>query len=138
MSNIPPAKPDWPKYVVSGNSHGGTDIGAKEDTEIYSIYYGTAYAKTQLNEDGSVGPGGKYVYVTSTINGKDVTISYMHMSDWAFPEGKSMEVKPGQLIGFVGHTGNSGNPPYDHVHFQVNFKPNIQNPYDYLPNIPNK
>jgi len=137
-TNIPPANPDWPSYVVSGNAHGGTDIGAKEGIEIYSIYYGTAYAKTQLNSDGSIGAGGKYVYVTSSINDETVQISYMHMSNWAFPEGTSIEVQPGQIIGYVGHTGNAGDPPYNHVHFQVNFSPNVQNPYNYLPNIPNK
>jgi murein DD-endopeptidase MepM/ murein hydrolase activator NlpD len=128
---------NWPRYNdPPKDSHGGVDIAAPKGTEIYSVYYGTAYTITQRDKFGNIVGGGHYVYVESVINDEIVKISYMHMSSWAIESGA--KVAPGDLIGYVGDTGSPKEGAY-HLHFQKNFngKPG-DDPRGYLPQEPIK
>jgi murein DD-endopeptidase MepM/ murein hydrolase activator NlpD len=58
------------------------------------------------------------------------------MSAWAVENGT--EVVPGQVIGYVGHSGDTGDDKYNHVHFQVGFSSYVEDPYLYLPQKPGK
>jgi murein DD-endopeptidase MepM/ murein hydrolase activator NlpD len=72
------------------------------------------------------GLGGKVIYLDGDNGWR---FYYAHLSGW---EVRSGRVKAGQLIGYVGATGNAaGGAP--HLHFQM-WTPsgNIVDPYSYL------
>ncbi len=89
-----------------GRTHQGNDIFAPAGTAIRAPFAGVA-------DEGSNTLGGLAVYVRAS----DGTYVYnAHMSRYAGVDGKI--VKPGDLIGYVGNTGNAvGTPP--HNHFQL-------------------
>lgn len=89
-----------------GRSHQGNDIFAPQGTPIRAPFHGTA-------EEDSNGLGGLVVFVHAS----DGSYVYnAHMSRYAGVDGK--RVKPGDLIGYVGDTGNARGTPY-HDHFEL-------------------
>lgn len=101
-----------------GKMHTGTDFAAPAGTHIYSWKSGTV---TYAGWNGSYG---NFIEVKHD----DGTISrYAHLSGYAISNGAS--VSKGQLIGYVGTTGNStGN----HLHFEIKVNGNFVNPLNYL------
>ena len=104
--------------------HTGSDIWAPEGAEIYSCTEGTVY------------------YVGSTLKGGNIVVvfddfgyifEYCHMvclSDF-LQEGQRVEA--GQLIGYVGNTGNSA---CNHLHLTIIAPDGILiNPYTYLKDV---
>ena len=87
-----------------GYRHGGVDIAAPTGTPIFATHGG------RVVQSGWFGGGGNTVSVTS---GNTVS-RFMHMSRIMARAGSA--VKPGQIVGLVGSTGNSTGP---HVHWQV-------------------
>lgn len=89
-----------------GRSHQGNDIFAPQGTPIRAPFAGVA-------DEDSNGLGGLVVFVRAS----DGTYVYnAHMSRYAGVDGKS--VSPGDLIGYVGDTGNARGTPY-HDHFEL-------------------
>jgi murein DD-endopeptidase MepM/ murein hydrolase activator NlpD len=89
--------------------HGGVDLGAPGGTPILAAADGTVIV---ANANDSWGGGWGY-YVKIQHNGTYATL-YAHCSKIAVTGGQ--EVKKGQVIAYVGTTGNStGN----HLHFEV-------------------
>jgi peptidoglycan LD-endopeptidase LytH len=86
-----------------GRSHQGNDIFAPEGTPIRAPFAGRA-------EESYNTLGGYSVHVY----GADGTYVYnAHLSRYAGIDGQ--QVKPGDLIGYVGNTGNAvGTPPHNH------------------------
>jgi murein DD-endopeptidase MepM/ murein hydrolase activator NlpD len=122
-SNIgPPLKADGPFYHCPvdpprsyiedfgaprvGHTHQGNDIFAPEGTPIRAPFDGTA-------EEGYDGLGGTVVHVYASANADYVYNA--HLSRHAGVDGQ--HVIPGQLIGYVGHTGNAASTP-SHDHFE--------------------
>ena len=64
--------------------------------------------------------GGKSVWLTTTNGDK---FFYAHLDAW---EGVSRDVAQGDVIGYVGSTGNAGGP---HLHFEVRPGGRAVNPY---------
>lgn len=86
--------------------HSGTDFGAPEGTPLYSNVTGTVLAA------GKDSAGANYVGVTDA---KGYTHWYWHMMQPATVKAGD-QVRQGQLVGYVGHTGNAkGN----HLHYMV-------------------
>ncbi len=121
---------NWHKYS-SGAYHSGTDISATEGTEIYAAYSGTVDTVKSMNTSY-----GNHVIIKSKVNSKTVYIYYCHMKKYVVKA--KQKVDAGQLIGYVGETGNATGP---HLHYEVrdenkrygsNSKPNL-NPHNYLP-----
>ncbi|MGH2696844.1 MAG: murein hydrolase activator EnvC family protein [Actinomycetota bacterium] len=89
-----------------GRSHQGADVFAPESTPIRAAFGGVA--SEQLDGLGGItvtvdAPNGDHVYNA-------------HMSEWAGVDGQ--QVQPGDIIGFVGNSGNAaGTPPHDHFQY---------------------
>lgn len=88
----------WAKY------HTGQDFGAPAGTEIYAAASGIVISPT------SGGWAGINVVISHANGGSTL---YAHMSRSVVSPGQS--VQAGQLIGYVGSTGNSTGP---HLHFE--------------------
>lgn len=98
----------------SGDSHSGVDIWWPEYTEgreLHAITGGIVSDVWTVNDgDGSLG---------NSIKWKDdvgMYHWYMHMSDIAKDIKKNVVLKPGQL---VGHAGNTGNSSGAHLHYTI-------------------
>ena len=120
----------WRKNPVSGVNklHAGTDFAAPAGTPIYAAASG--YVQVA---GWSSGGYGNYViiYHGKMTDGNAYSTLYGHMRSVATSAGKY--VKQGELIGYVGSTGNStGN----HLHLEVwkgGSKANAVNPRGYIP-----
>ena len=120
----------WRKNPVSGVNrlHAGIDLAAPGGTPIYAAASG--YVQVA---GWSSGGYGNYViiYHGSMSDGNAYSTLYGHMKSVATSAGKY--VKQGELIGYVGSTGNStGN----HLHLEVwkgGKKANAVNPRGYIP-----
>ncbi|MDR0943143.1 MAG: peptidoglycan DD-metalloendopeptidase family protein [Ruminococcus sp.] len=107
-------------YMGDGRGHKGLDIAAPYGTHIY------AAAQGKVTRVGSKGDGyGIAIFITNSDG--NVTV-YAHMSSTAdIVVGDT--VVAGQLIGYVGSTGNStGN----HLHFEVRQNGTYLNPTKYV------
>ncbi len=111
----------WPSYTtvitshygmrtdpVSGKIyrlHAGCDIGASYGSSIYAAAAGTVIL---------AGWNGGYGNCVMVNHGNGYTTLYGHMSRIAVSNGQA--VAQGQVLGYVGSTGNSTGP---HLHFEV-------------------
>ncbi|MBQ3573070.1 MAG: M23 family metallopeptidase [Clostridia bacterium] len=101
-----------------GRNHNGIDIGAERGVDIYAAQDG----KVVLAE--VVSGYGNYII----IEHKDgIETAYAHCDSILVSAGE--EVKAGQLIAYVGSTGNSTGP---HLHFEVKAGGRFCDPLDYV------
>ena len=90
-----------------GHTHQGNDIFAPAGTPIRAPFNGIA-------REGSGGLGGLYVYVDADANADYVYNA--HLSRFAGVSGQ--HVIKGQVIGYVGQTGNAAStPPHNHFEY---------------------
>ena len=107
-----------PYGMRNGRMHTGTDFAAATGTPIYAWKSGTVM---QASWNGGYG---NFI----EIKHSDGTVSrYAHLSKYAISSGQ--EVHKGQVIGYVGSTGNSTGP---HLHFELKINGNFVNPMNYL------
>lgn len=66
-------------------------------------------------------------------NGDGFVTLYAHMSGFAAVDGQ--KVKAGDIIGYMGSTGNSSGP---HLHLEVRINHKLQNPLPYMPPMPKR
>ena len=101
---------DWlyPRYMPSFHLHKGLDMFAVSGTPVRAPFDGSLKLS-----DGAV--GGLAAYVTQS----DGTYVYMaHLSGFAPDKKTGQDVRQGDIVGFVGDTGNArGGAP--HVHLQL-------------------
>lgn len=89
-----------------GRTHEGTDIFAPEGTDVYAVDVG----RVEFHPDEGI--GGNVAYLHSTDRTRYV---YSHLLGFV---GQPRKVEPGELIGYVGRTGNAATTP-PHVHFEI-------------------
>lgn len=101
-----------------GTTHTGIDFAAKAGTHIYSWRDG------KVTFAGWSGGYGNFIVVD---HGNGFVTRYAHCSKIAVTKGQT--VSQGQIIGYVGTTGNStGN----HLHFEIKVNGRFVNPRNYL------
>lgn len=109
--------------------HTGIDIFAPKGTEVIAVADGI------ISYIGDQPKGGHCMWLT-TESGS--SFYYAHLDRWAPGIYEGMEVTSGDLLGFVGNTGNAIHTP-SHLHFGVNQGDGPVNPYPLLRNsLPTK
>ncbi len=105
---------------VTGSSafHAGLDIAAKPGTHIYATADGVVREAERK---------GGYGNCIDIDHGFNYLTRYGHLDKILVHQGQ--KVKRGELIGLVGSTGKSTGP---HLHYEVRFKDEPQNPINYF------
>ena len=88
----------------SGRTHQGQDLMAANGTPVVACVSG--YVSTRVGDSA-----GNWI----SLSGAKYTMWYMHLSRFAVRSGY---VKAGQVVGYVGCTGNAGPGNY-HLHFEI-------------------
>lgn len=101
-----------------GRQHHGIDIGGDSGTEIYAALSGNVIFA------GTAGGYGNYIKLKHD-NGYET--AYGHCKSLVVKEGQYVE--KGQLIAYMGSTGNSTGP---HLHFEVKIDGEFVNPLEYV------
>lgn len=108
---------DWGYPRSSGRYHEGNDLIAPRGTPVYAAVSGVAEKR-----QGKV--GGNQINLKGTDG---VTYIHSHLDSF----GKIGSVKAGEIIGYVGNTGNAaGTTP--HLHFEMHLPGGVINPYPSL------
>ena len=102
--------------------HKGIDIFAPKGTEVIAVADGI------VSYIGDQRLGGHCVWLT-TENG--ASFYYAHLDRWAPGLYEGMELQAGDLLGYVGNTGNARYTP-SHLHFGVNESDEMVNPFPLL------
>ena len=108
-------------HPISGRytMHTGIDIGAPTGTPVHAGADGIVYFAGWNN--------GGYGNLVMIDNGSSIVSMYAHLSGFASSAGQV--VHRGEIIGYVGSTGNSTGP---HLHFEVRVNGSPQNPRGWL------
>lgn len=104
---------------IISTGHKGIDIAIAGGTPIYAAHNGTVAATTGHSSYGNV---------VMIDNGDGISTLYAHMQGPAIV-GVGQTVTQGQVIGYVGSTGNSSG---NHLHFEVRVNGVRQNPRNYI------
>lgn len=111
----------WGDPRSGGRTHQGTDLMASYGTPNYAVIDGTVSVQ-------SGGNGGNMLYVAGSDGN---TYFYAHLESFAVTSGS---VSQGDLVGYVGDTGNATGVP--HTHFEIRIGGgNPINPYPTLASI---
>ncbi|MCU1244127.1 MAG: family metallopeptidase, partial [Acidobacteria bacterium] len=102
--------------------HTGIDIFAPRGTAVVAVADGII---TYIGDQ----PKGGHCFWLTTENGS--SFYYAHLDRWAPGMYEGMEVQTGDLLGFVGNTGNAIHTP-SHLHFAINQNDEMVNPYPLL------
>jgi peptidoglycan LD-endopeptidase LytH len=102
--------------------HKGIDIFAPRGTQIVAVTDGI------LSYIGDQPKGGHCLWLTTESG---TSFYYAHLDRWAPGIYEGMEVTSGDLLGFVGNTGNAISTP-SHLHFGINQNDEMINPYPVL------
>lgn len=97
--------------------HEGLDFAAATGTNVYATADGTVV---------HAGWQGRYGNCVDVDHGYNYLTRYAHLSSINVKEGAA--VKRGEMLGKVGSTGKSSGP---HLHYEVRFKGQPQNPVNY-------
>lgn len=102
-----------------GRSHQGVDIFAPRWTEAVAVMDGT------IADIGNGGLGGRSIW----LRGNDGrSYYYAHLEQWADGIRRGARVRAGELIAFVGNSGNARSTA-THLHFEVREGNRTVNPY---------
>lgn len=113
----------WGAARSAGRKHQGVDIFAKRGTPVLSATQGIVL-QVGLNT-----LGGKVVWVVGPELSRHY---YAHLDDYAAEIQVGDWVEVGEILGYVGNTGNAKNTP-PHLHYGIYLNgQGATNPYPYL------
>jgi peptidoglycan LD-endopeptidase LytH len=102
--------------------HKGIDIFAHKGTEVVAVADGI------VSYIGEQRLGGRCIWLTTESG---TAFYYAHLDRWAPGLYEGMEVQAGDLLGYVGNTGNAAHTP-SHLHFGINQNDDMVDPYPLL------
>ncbi len=103
----------WGDRRSGGRRHEGVDMAAERGTPVLAVVAGDAeFKRSNL--------GGNAIWLVTPSGAR---FYYAHLD--AF-EGSSRRVSPGEVVGYVGSTGNAGG---NHLHFETRLGDVANNPY---------
>lgn len=106
----------WGDARSAGRRHEGVDMEAPRGTPVLAVRDGAAeFKRSNL--------GGNAIWL-ATPSGE--RFYYAHLDAW---EGESRSVDAGEVIGYVGQTGNARG---DHLHFETRAGDIAVNPYPFV------
>ncbi|MCF0133572.1 MAG: peptidoglycan DD-metalloendopeptidase family protein [Blautia sp.] len=108
---------------IGSTNHKGLDIAAPTGAPIYAIRSGVVYSIQTPDQSGG---GGNYTVI---YHGNNAYSGYMHQSKFAKNLKVGAKVRKGQVIGYVGSTGNSTGP---HLHLEIKINGVHLNPLLYV------
>lgn len=111
----------WGDARSNGRTHEGTDIFAPKGTPVVSP------TKAIVTSIGKASLGGNYVY---TANPGGERYYFAHLDDYADGLRVGDQLDPGDIIGYVGNTGNASGGA-THLHFGI-YKRGATNPFERL------
>ena len=103
---------DWGDARGAGRTHQGTDLFAAVNSYVYAVVDGTL---TRRAWDQPGLRSGNAWWLTAA-DGSGTYYFYGHLADFAPGLSVGSRVEAGQIIGFMGNTGNSASP---HLHFEM-------------------
>lgn len=103
-------------------SHRGIDIFAPKGTSVVAVADGI------ISYIGDTPKAGHCIWLTTESG---ASFFYAHLDRWAPGLYEGAEVQSGDLIGFVGNTGNALHTP-SHLHFGIDKNDEMVNPYPLL------
>jgi Membrane proteins related to metalloendopeptidases len=106
------------KHPISGYNkmHKGVDFAAPKGTPIYAGGNGI------IEYIGNNGGYGKYIRIR---HNNEYKTAYAHLSNYKKGMSRGVRVNQGDVIGFVGSTGNSTGP---HLHYEIIYQDKHINP----------
>lgn len=114
----------WGAARSEGRKHQGVDIFAKRGTPVMSTTQGIVYRV------GANTLGGKVIWVLGPDSSRHY---YAHLDDYALHIEQGDWVEVGEVLGYVGNTGNARSTP-PHLHYGIYLKNGATNPYPFLSN----
>lgn len=102
--------------------HKGIDIFARRGTAVVAVADGI------ISFIGTQPKGGQSIWLTTESG---TSFYYAHLDRWAPGIYEGMEVQAGDLLGFVGNSGNAKRTPA-HLHFAINHNDEMVNPFPIL------
>ena len=100
----------WGAPRSGGRSHAGTDIFSRSGAYVYAVVDGRLTDRVWNGAGRNAGNAW-------TLTGPDGTrYFYAHLTDFAPEVGVGSYVEAGQIIGWLGGTGNASSP---HLHFEI-------------------
>lgn len=129
MNRFPiPADQPYSYTQRFSREHLGIDIMAPLGTPVVAVEDGVAWPATEPK-------GGKVVYLEAPGRGvltRATRYFYGHLSAWPpLLQFAQVPVMAGDVLGFVGNTGNAANGPA-HLHFQIREGSLVVDPYEPL------
>jgi murein DD-endopeptidase MepM/ murein hydrolase activator NlpD len=97
-----------------GRTHEGIDIMATLGQQVYAVEDGVLYRQAVAGQSNSSLSGNGW----NLLGGSGAAYAFLHLSAFAPGLQVGSKVVKGQLIGYVGDTGNPGPENY-HLHFEV-------------------
>ncbi len=108
----------WHPTLGGWRMHTGLDLSAPRGAEVYATANGT------VAESKALGGYGRQILIDHEFGYKT---RYAHLSESFVQPGQ--EVVRGEVIGLTGNTGRSSGP---HLHYEVIYRGNHQNPLNYF------
>jgi murein DD-endopeptidase MepM/ murein hydrolase activator NlpD len=102
----------WGDPRGNGRRHEGVDLFAEPGSYVYAVVDGTL---TRRAWDQPGRRAGNAWWLTAA-DGSGTDYFYAHLADFVPDLGVGSRVRAGQIIGFMGNTGNSAFP---HLHFEI-------------------